>query len=192
MAAPPAPTPLTALSDAELLARLPDAAALPDAPADWQRRALAAWRAPTPASLTDAVQALRQRVLAVLSFDSWVVAPLAAGLRLGGAAHSTTRQLVFSAEGRDIDLRIAPSGQRFTVSGQVLGPDDHGAVALSPEQPSASVHEAPLDAFGEFRLADVVPGRYRLSLLLSEHEIELPPFDVGGPGRFTKQDGDAG
>jgi len=100
-----------------------------------------------------------------------------------------TRQLVFSAEGRDIDLRIAPSGPRFTVSGQVLGPDDHGAVALSPEQASASVHEAPLDQFGEFRLADVVAGRYRLSLLLGEHEIELPPFDVGSIGSTARGDG---
>jgi hypothetical protein len=178
MATSPTPDPLSALGDAELLARLPAAAALPDAPADWQRRAVAAWRAPVP--LAEAMQALRQRVLAVLSFDSWATAPLAAGLRSAGATPATTRQLVFSAEGRDIDLRIAPSGPRFTVSGQVLGPDDRGAVALSPEQASASVHETPLDEFGEFRLADVVAGRYRLSLLLGEHEIELPPFDVGG------------
>jgi hypothetical protein len=190
MAAPPAPTPLTALSDAELLARLPDAAALPDAPVDWQQRALAAWRTAERPSLADTVQALRQRVLAVLSFDSWATAPLVAGLRSTGTA--PTRQLVFSAEGRDIDLRIAPSGARFTVSGQVLGPDDHGAVALSPEQASASVHEAPLDAFGEFRLTDVVAGRYRLSLLLSEHELELPPFDVGEASRGSAKDDVAG
>lgn len=190
MAAPPAPDPLTALSDAELLARLPNAAALPDAPADWQRRALAAWRAPAP--LAEAMQALRQRVLAVLSFDSWATAPLATGLRSAGAAHSAIRQLVFSAEGHDVDLRIAPSGPRFTVSGQVLGPDDHGVVALSPELASASVHEAPLDEFGEFRLADVVAGRYRLSLLLGEHEIELPPFDVGGSVQSMTRDDGAG
>jgi hypothetical protein len=192
MAAPPAPTPLTALSDAELLARLPDAAALPDAPTDWQQRALAAWRTAERPSLADTVQALRQRVLAVLSFDSWATAPLATGLRSTGSTQAPTRQLVFSAEGRDIDLRIAPSGARFTVSGQVLGPDDHGAVALSPEQASASVHEAPLDEFGEFRLTDVVAGRYRLSLLLSERELELPPFDVGGSTRSVAKGDGAG
>ncbi len=168
--------PLHPLSDAELLARLPAAAALPDAPADWQRRALAAWRAPAPLSLARAVDALRQRLLAVLSFDSWAQPALAAGLRSTGSA---TRQLVFSAEGRDIDLRIAPSGERFAVHGQVLGPDDNGAVALAPEQAAATVYEAPLDAMGEFHLAGVAPGRYQLSLLLAGHEIVLPTFDVG-------------
>jgi hypothetical protein len=189
MAASPVPDPLSALSDAELLARLADAAALADAPADWQQRAVAAWRTAERGPLADAVQALRARLQAVLSFDSWATAPLAAGLRSTGSA---TRQLVFSAEGRDIDLRIAPSGSRFNVSGQVLGPDERGAVALAPEQTTASVHEAPIDEFGEFRLANVMPGRYRLSLLLSQHEIELPPFDIGGPIRLTDQGDRAG
>lgn len=169
-------SPLPPLSDDELLARLPAAAALPDAPADWQRRALTAWRASASLSLAQAVDALRQRVLAVLSFDSWAQSPLAAGLRSTG---STTRQLVFSAEGRDIDLRISPSGERFAVHGQVLGPDDSGAVALAPEQVAATVYETALDAMGEFHLADVAPGRYQLSLLLAGHEIVLPPFEVG-------------
>lgn len=168
--------PLPPLSDAELLARLPAAAALPDAPADWQRRALAAWRAPANLSLAQAVEALRQRVLAVLSFDSWAQSPLAAGLRSAG---SNTRQLVFSAEGRDIDLRIAPSGAHFAVDGQVLGPDDNGVVALTSESAATAIYEAPLDALGEFHLADVAPGCYRLSLLLAGHEIVLPPFEVG-------------
>ncbi|WP_374568444.1 carboxypeptidase-like regulatory domain-containing protein [Ideonella sp.] len=179
------PKPLSHLSDAELLARVPAAAALADAPAEWQRRALAAWRAPATVSLAQAIDAVRQRVLAVLSFDSWAQAPLAAGLRSTGSA---TRQLVFSAEGRDIDLRIVPSGDRFAVSGQVLGPDDSGAVALAPEQAEATVYETPLDALGEFRLADVAPGRYQLSLLLAGHEIVLPPFDVGA----SPHDGRAG
>ena len=177
--------PLHPLTDAELLARLPAAAALPDAPADWQRRALTAWRAPASLSLAQAVDTLRQRVLAVLSFDSWAQAPLAAGLRSTGSA---TRQLVFSAEGRDIDLRIAPSGARFAVHGQVLGPDDSGAVALAPELADATVYEAPLDALGEFHLADVAPGRYQLSLLLAGHEMVLPPFEVGA----SHKDGSTG
>jgi hypothetical protein len=119
-------------------------------------------------------------VLAVLSFDSWGQPALAAGLRSTGSA---TRQLVFSAEGCDIDLRISPSGERFAVSGQVLGPDDTGAVVLTPEQAEATVHEAALDALGEFHLADVAPGRYQLSLLLAGHEIVLPPFEVGSPSK---------
>lgn len=176
MAASPAPDPLSTLTDAELLARLPEASRLPDAPAAWQRRALGAWRTSSP--LADALQTLRERVLAVLSFDSWAASPLAAGLRSTGSA---TRQLVFSVEGRDIDLRIAPGDQRFTVSGQILGPDERGAVALSSEQVALTVHETALDDFGEFTLKDVAPGRYRLTLMLSQQEIELPAFDIGHP-----------
>lgn len=179
MAASLPPDPLSALSDAELLARLPEAAALPDAPVDWQRRALSAWRAQS--SLAEKVQALRERVLAVLSFDSWATAPMAAGLR---STRSPTRQLVFSAEGRDIDLRIVPSSQHFTLRGQVLGPDESGTVALSSEQAPSSTHEAVLDEFGEFILNDVAAGRYRLMLMLGGHEIALPAIDVG-----SKEDG---
>lgn len=175
MAASPPPDPLSSLGDAELLARLPAAAGLPDAPAGWQQRALAAWRTGTNAKVppAEALQALRERILAVLSFDSWGASPLTAGLRSTGSA---TRQLVFSAEGRDIDLRIVPSGQRFAVSGQVLGPDERGAVVLSSGQTS---WESALDDFGEFRLTDVAPGRYRLMLMLTRQEIELPAFDIG-------------
>lgn len=177
MAASPAPDPLSTLStlsDAELLARLPEASRLPDAPAAWQRRALAAW--PSTPPLVQALQVLRERIQAVLSFDSWTASPLAVGLRSTGSA---TRQLVFSAEGRDIDLRVAPSGERFAIRGQVLGPDERGAVALSPELTGMTFHETALDDFGEFKLDDVAPGRYRLTLLLGQQEIELPAFDVG-------------
>ena len=203
MPAEPLPDPLRALSDDELLARLPKAAALPDAPAAWTARVVASWQAPQAAQaplgarIAEAADGLRQRVQAWLSFDSWASAPLAAGLRSTGV--STTRQLVFSAEGRDIDLRIAPTGARFSVSGQVLGPDESGSVALAPEslagdaaEDAASAHLATLDALGEFHLADIEPGRYRLALRLPTHDIVLPPFDVGGPIRFTPKDAAAG
>ncbi|HEV8691903.1 MAG TPA: hypothetical protein VGQ91_16490 [Ideonella sp.] len=196
MPAEPQPDPLRALSDDELLARLPKAAALPDAPAAWVQRAEAAWQAPLGTRVAGSVEGLRQRVQAWLSFDSWAAAPLAAGLRSTG---STTRQLVFSAEGRDVDLRIVPAGARFAVNGQVLGQDETGSVALvletAPEaaaEAPAAVRQVPLDALGEFHLADVEPGRYRLSLLLPARELVLPPFDVGGPIRFSPKEGSAG
>ncbi|MEK8030720.1 hypothetical protein AACH06_07770 [Ideonella sp. DXS29W] len=197
MPASTTPDPLQSLGDAELLARLPLAAALPDAPAHWQQRALAAWRAPAAVRTggvpwAEAVQALRERVMAVLSFDSWATAPLAAGLRSTG---STTRQLVFSADGRDVDLRITPQGGRFAVSGQVLGPDDRGTASIAAlpaaggepagEQAHEIAQEVALDEFGEFRMAELEAGRYQLTLRLSQHELVLPAFDVGdsGPAR---------
>jgi hypothetical protein len=190
MPANPDPTdPLQALSDEALVARLPHAAALPDAPLAWQARAVAAWRAPTP-SLGEQVQALRQRILAALSFDSWAGTPLAAGLRSTGSA---TRQLVFSAEGRDVDLRITPQGAGFAIRGQVLGPDESGTVTLEAEADAAgpTQQQCPLDELGEFHLGSVAPGRYSLHLLLAAHEIALPAFDVG-PVRLQPPGGATG
>ena len=178
-AEPPSPDPLRRLSDEELLARLPKAAALPDAPAAWVQRAVAAWQAPMGERVAGAAEALRRRVLAWLSFDSWAQPPLAMGLRSTGSA---TRQLVFSAEGRDVDLRIAPAGAAFALNGQVLGPDESGTVLLTPEasadDPATTRHGA-LDALGEFRFAEVPAGRYQLTLQLAEQDLVLPAFDVG-------------
>ncbi|MFO1341056.1 MAG: hypothetical protein U1F53_23020 [Burkholderiaceae bacterium] len=177
------PDPLLALGDDALGARLARAAALPDAPPAWQQRALAAWRAPAagPSALAQAVEAGR-RFLASLAFDSWAQAPLAAGLR--SAAASPTRQLVFSTEGRDVDLRIAPAAPGYTVSGQILGPEESGTAVLRPAGAPAgtdasSALQATVDPLGEFRLAAVAPGRYELRLLLGRDELVLPPFEVG-------------
>lgn len=187
MPATPSTDPLQALSDEALARRLPQAAALPDAPPAWRARAVAAWRAPV--TVAGLAESLRQRIHAVLSFDSWAAAPLAAGLRSTG---SSTRQLVFSAEGRDIDLRITPQGDQFAIRGQVLGPDEAGSVALAPEHAAASVHACALDDLGEFHLGSVAPGRYSLRLVLPGHELVLPPFDVGGPIRFQPRGRAAG
>ncbi len=182
-AEPLTPDPLLALGDDALGARLARAAALPDAPPAWQQRALAAWRAPAAGpSLLEQVAEAGRRLLASLSFDSWAQAPLAAGLR--SAVASPTRQLVFSAEGRDVDLRIAPAGLGYTVSGQILGPEESGTAVLSPAGTVASndasgALQATVDPLGEFRLAAVTPGRYELRLLLGRDELVLPPFEVG-------------
>ena len=185
------PDPLKQLTDEQLLERLPRAAALPDAPADWVQRAVAAWQPPLGARLAEIAQGLREQVQALLKFDSWAAAPLATGLRSTGS--SATRQLVFSAEGRDVDLRIAPAeGSLFTLSGQVLGPDEAGTVTLQPEATGVTPQMAALDAFGEFHLPGLAPGRYRLSLLLPGQELVLPPFEVGAPVPPAGQDGEPG
>ncbi|MGM9487145.1 carboxypeptidase-like regulatory domain-containing protein [Ideonella sp. YS5] len=182
------PDPLKQLADDELLARLPAAAALPDAPAAWVQRAIEAWQPSLSVRLAEAAQGLREQVQAWLRFDSWTAAPLATGLRSTGT--SATRQLIFSAEGRDVDLRIVPAeGSHFSVSGQVLGPDERGTITLAREDGTAA-REAPLDDFGEFHLPAVEPGRYRLRLVLPTQEVQLPAFDVGGPIRFVGKDGD--
>jgi hypothetical protein len=153
--------------------------ALPDAPPALLRAAIGLWpaaAAPTPAAL---VRALLNRINAVLTFDSWAAPALAPGMR---SLRSATRHLLFSAQGRDIDLRITPQAGGFGLTGQVLGPDDAGTVALARlDQPGAAVQQALLDELGEFRLTDLPAGSYQLSLLLRPDTIELPPLQLGEP-----------
>lgn len=174
------------MGDAGLHDLLPHAAALADAPADWQARAVAAWRRPQPAP--DRLAQVRTRLQALLQFDSWATAPLAAGLRSTGSA---TRQLVFSAEGRDVDLRIVPQGDTYAIRGQVLGPDDEGHVRLAatggpadgtPARAADGVddgRQTALDTLGEFHLGGITPGHYTLHLVLGDTEVALPAFQVG-------------
>lgn len=90
---------------------------LPDAPEWLVLRAQAIWQ-PRP----QPVPPLLTRVLAALSFDSWASpAPALRGATVAGA-----RQFLFSAEGRDIDLRISAAGNAWSIEGHVLGPDEGG------------------------------------------------------------------
>src|SRR5829696_6331433 len=70
---------------------------------------------------------LLRRLVAALTFDSSSLQP-AFGVRSGQAAPA--RQMLFSAGDLDVDLRLAPGGEGWTVSGQVLGPCRGGEVEL--------------------------------------------------------------
>jgi hypothetical protein len=169
--------PIDSLSDDEWTALVPRVVAMPDAPPRWVQDALELWRLQRP---TQRSQPLLQRWVAVLSFDSWAGAPLAAGMR---ALPSEVRQMVFAAEACDIDLRIAPAAERFTLSGQLLGPGAEGSVELAAlgsggEMPRRSVA---LDALSEFRIDGVSSGTYVLTVRLGSDEIVLPPIGVGLP-----------
>jgi hypothetical protein len=151
---------------------------LPDAPAALQRAAVQLWVAPPPSLLMRAEQALRQ-VSAVLSFDSWAGAAVPQGVR---SMRSPTRHLLFSAQGRDIDLRIAPVAEAFALTGQILGPDDGGSVELSRDGGAAAEPRVTqLDDLGEFRIDGLYAGTYRLTLNMGGEQIVLPPVQVGEP-----------
>lgn len=158
-------------------------AALPDVPPALEQRALAlftAARAASPAQqMAQAVQALLRPLTAWLTFDSWAASPLALGMR---SLRSPTRHLLFSAEGRDIDLRIVPSAEEFALAGQILGPDESGQVhLLRLDDAAATPRTRALDDLGEFHLEGLAAGRYRLTLQLGGDEITLPPIEVGEP-----------
>lgn len=176
--------PLSDLADDEFDRLLHRAVALPDAPPALLQAAIGLFAAsplapPAHPGLQVLAQAALRQVMAVLSFDSWAVAPLASGLR---TLRAETRHLLFSAMGRDIDLRIAPAADHFVLTGQVLGPDEAGEVALWPlgtDGPVDAAARTMLDALGEFRLEGVAAGRYRLGLRVGGDDIALPPIEVG-------------
>lgn len=167
------------LSDAEIERQLRGSRQHEDAPEHVIQRAFTIWQ---PRRATAPAAGLRARVMAVLGFDSAAGPALALGVRSAGAA---TRQLLFSAEGQDIDLRIGPADEapagRWVLSGQVLGPEASGSVVLSDGE-GRTVAETLLDEFGEFGLPPVAPGAYGLVLRLDGREIVLPVLQVPQPG----------
>ncbi|MCG8350807.1 MAG: hypothetical protein MI924_23800 [Chloroflexales bacterium] len=115
---------------------------------------------------------LLRRVMAMLSFDS-AQAPLMMGVRSGYLA---TRQMLFNAEERDLDLRISAAGTLWAVSGQVLGVRAGGHVEL---QDGSRAVQADLNDLSEFALPPVPPGNYTLTLRQNDVEIMVTDLDVG-------------
>lgn len=173
--------PLDQLDNDEFEALARRAAALPEPPRAVVQAAIALWPKAADNALASAVQALGKRIIAALAFDSWATTPALAGVRSGFAQ---TRHLLFTADDRDVDLRIAPSEGAFALTGQILGPGRGIRVELAPQAdditPAAPMHVALVDDLGEFRLDGVARGTYRLSLQFGDDRIDLPPIDIGG------------
>jgi len=135
---------------------------LPDAPAALLRRAEAIFpQAP----------GLLRRIHALLSVDSWAT-PLPA-LRSGAAA---ARQLLFTTELRDIDLRILPGESGWTLEGQVLGPAD--AASLNLQRDGGQLALLELDELGAFHIGGLPDGSYELVFYFQDERVELPALDV--------------
>ncbi len=116
---------------------------------------------------------LVRRILASLTFDSSSLTP-AFGVRSGQAAPA--RQLLYGAGDFDIDLRLAPGEDGWTVSGQVLGPCDAGGrVEMSGEGGHVS---AALNDLCEFTLRPVPEGAYTLRLRVGGTEVEVPELSL--------------
>jgi hypothetical protein len=161
-------------TDAELEAALRRSRVLEDAPEHLIQKALDLWQ-PRTAGRAAPGGGLRRRLAALLSFDSAGLTPQAAGLRSAG---DDTRQMLFSAEGRDVDLRIGPmSGAGWQVGGQILGPDETGTVELSCGDFHA---ETPWNELSEFRFDAVPAGTCRLTLRSADWELELPGLQIPG------------
>jgi hypothetical protein len=170
--------PIDSLSDEEWLQLVRRVVTMPDVPPQLVRSALEMWRQQRPA---DGAAPARQRWVAQLTFDSWAAAPLASGMR---SLHSQVRSLVFSAAALDVDLRIAPQDEAYSLGGQLLGPNGEGGVeltGLAGEPARSAPRVVPLSRFGEFRIDGVGQGTYQLTLRLGGDEIVLSPIEVGLP-----------
>lgn len=167
------------LTDDELGGRLRDSlTALPDAPLSWQTAAIKLWPTADSMSLKSLVQAVLNRMTALLAFDSWAAPGLAHGMRSQSAP---TRHLLYTTQGRDIDLRISPESGTFRMTGQILGPDELGEVELTLAGSDAMPISTRLDALGEFRIGGLVHGTYLLTLRMGSDEIVIPSVEVGDP-----------
>ncbi len=78
----------------------------------------------------------------------------------------------------DVDLRLAPSGDGWAVSGQVLGECAAGRVELFADGDDTSAARADLNDLCEFTLPTVPAGTYTLRLTLDDAEIEVPGLSL--------------
>jgi hypothetical protein len=160
------------LDDDALERQLVASRELEDAPESLVLQAIALWdQRPRPL----APPTMRRVLLAALSFDSTQPVTALAGVR----AHEEARHLLFSMEGRDVDIRIKRSGAGvaagWIVSGQVLGPDQAGTTTIRCGDFQATVQWSDLC---EFHVEPVPPGECEVSLHTEDWEAVLPAFDM--------------
>ncbi len=175
--------PIATLTDDEFEHLVHAAVALPDAPPALVRSAIALFRDAQPSPIVAALDNALQRIRAVLTFDSWATGPAALGLR-SMPSQAQSRHMLFSARGRDIDLRIVSAADSYVLAGQILGPDETGLVELSVDtqnpQAAQTIRTLALDELGAFHLDGLHAGTYCMTLKLGSDAVELPPIQVGG------------
>jgi hypothetical protein len=115
---------------------------------------------------------IRQLLRAILRFDS-TRASLAPALR---SRVPLERQLIFEAEGFNLDLRVRPDGPMWLIFGQVFGAAGRGLVQLNG--PTGTT-QADLNDLSEFRLPLVPAGSYNLTLRLESVDVEIAGLEIG-------------
>ena len=173
---PDNPDPADTPDEAVLTRALRASRTLEDAPEPLIQRAIGLWQPrPRPAPAPGVLR----RLAAALSFDSaapGAAGAVAAGLRSGGA-HS--RQLLYTADGRDVDLRVsaAAPGGPWQLQGQVLGPDEAGSAAVD----CGGLHaETAWNELCEFHFDGLPAGPCTLTLRSADWELALPAITLGG------------
>lgn len=113
-----------------------------------------------------------RRVVAFLIFDSRNTGP-AFGVR---SLPSASRQMLYSAEETDLELRITVQNDECTLAGQVIGEGCAGAhIEISGV---AGKSKAILNELCEFTLPPIPVGNYLLTLRMLDREIEIPELEL--------------
>ena len=114
---------------------------------------------------------LRQ-IIAILTFDSRVAGP-AYGIR---SVRSTSRQLLYSAQETDLDLRVTVTHDECIIAGQVIRADCvSGQVEISGNAGSVTAN---LNEVCEFTLPAIPLGNYALKIKLPDVQIEIPELEL--------------
>lgn len=113
-----------------------------------------------------------RRIVATLIFDSRTAGP-AFGMR---SLHTSSRQLLYSAQQTDLDLRITIQNEECIVTGQVICDGCAGGrVEISGATGSA---ETSLNELCEFTLPAIPVGNYSLRVRMVDVEIEIPELEL--------------
>ena len=116
-----------------------------------------------------------RQLVARMSFDSTLAGAATAAVRNN---HADTRQLLFEADGREVELRISavPGTDRWHLSGQVLGPEDSGWACLNSTDGYSA--ESTWSDLSEFSFEDVPPGLCTVVLRGGDWELFLPDLAI--------------
>jgi hypothetical protein len=113
-----------------------------------------------------------RRIVALLTFDSRNAGP-AFGVRSLPAA---SRQMIYSAEEIDLELRITVQNDECILAGQIIGDDcAEGDVEISGVSGRS---RATLNEVCEFTLPPIPPGNYSLTVRMLDREIEIPELEL--------------
>jgi hypothetical protein len=113
-----------------------------------------------------------RRIVALLTFDSRSAGP-AFGMR---SLRATSRQMLYSAEEIDLDLRITVQNDECILSGQVIC---EGCARAHVEISGiAGRSEATLNEECEFTLAPIPVGNYSLTVTMLDLQIEIPELEL--------------
>ena len=123
---------------------------------------------------------LRQLV-ARLMFDS-LATPSLAAVRSEATYMPSGRQVLYQAEGYDIDLRFEPAdeGEQEELIGQILSQQLHGTelapLSIQLWKDGQAINQTSTNARGIFKLANIASGSYDLKISVPEGEINISPL----------------